>query len=217
MLTATEDRRLLVVTESIGYGGTESHLLAVLPRIAEAGWQISVFCLTERGERAAELEDAGVRVLAARRLAGRSRRHLLFPINAGVAASQLYALARRWRPHIAHFFLPAPYIIGTPIAMAAQIPVKIMSRRSLSHYQRNWPGARRLESLLHARMTAITGNCGTIIRELVEEGVPESKLRLIYNGIDPSGVVPGRGEARAALGLDDRRFHRGDGRQSHPL
>ncbi|HUU23953.1 MAG TPA: glycosyltransferase [Methyloceanibacter sp.] len=206
MLASAEDRRLLVVTESLGYGGTESHLLAVLPRIAKAGWQIAVFCLTERGERAAELEKAGVRVLAPRKLASRHQRRLLFPIQAGIAGSQLYALARRWRPHIAHFFLPAPYIIGTPVAVAARVPVKIMSRRSLAHYQRNWPGARRLESLLHTRMTAITGNCGAIMRELVAEGVPESKLRLIYNGIDPDGVMPGRSEARAALGLDADAF-----------
>jgi len=202
MHNTPERRRLLVVTESLGYGGTQSHLLAVLPRIAESGWQVSVFCVTERGERAPNLERAGVRVLAPPKLASRQQRRLLFPVHAGIVVAQLYALARRWRPHIAHFFLPGPYILGTPAAMAARVPIKIMSRRSLADYQRNWPGAKRLESRLHAKMAAITGNCRAIIGELIEEGVPESKLRLIYNGIDPSDFKPGRAEARAALGLD---------------
>ena len=44
------DRRLLVVTESLGVGGTESHLLRTLPRLVAAGWSVATFCLTERGE-----------------------------------------------------------------------------------------------------------------------------------------------------------------------
>jgi hypothetical protein len=30
-------------------------------------------------------------------------------------------------------------LIGANVAIAARIPIKIMSRRSLSDYQRNWP------------------------------------------------------------------------------
>jgi glycosyltransferase involved in cell wall biosynthesis len=37
---------------------------------------------------------------------------------------------------------------------------------------------------------------------LIEEGIPESKVRLIYNGIEVSPVLPDRNEARQALGLD---------------
>ena len=87
--------------------------------------------------------------------------------------------------------------------MAAQIPIKIMSRRSLAHYQQNWMGARHVERLLHSRMSAIVGNCRAIIRELMDEGVPEAKLRLIYNGIEPEVPRQDKGAARAALGLDD--------------
>ena len=176
--------------------------MTVLPRLAEAGLDISVFCLAERGPRAAELEQAGVRVLAASRLASRREKRLLYPLQAGLDCSALYAFARQWRPHVAHFFLPGPYLLGAPVAMAAQIPIKVMSRRSLAHYQQNWMGARHIERLLHSRMTAIVGNCNAILRELMAEGVPEAKLRLIYNGIEPSGRAQDKGEARAALGLD---------------
>jgi glycosyltransferase involved in cell wall biosynthesis len=201
MLNAAPERRILIVAEALGYGGTEAHLVAVLPRLAEAGLSISVFCLAERGPRAAELEQVGVRVLAASRLANRRKKRLLYPLQAGLDCSALYAFARQWHPHVAHFFLPGPYLLGTPVAMAAQIPIKVMSRRSLAHYQRNWRGARHVERLLHSRMTAIVGNCKAIIRELVDEGIPEAKLRLIYNGIEATGAQDKR-EARATLGLD---------------
>lgn len=202
MLDTSPERRILIVAEALGYGGTESHLVTVLPRLAEAGLDISVFCLAERGPRAVELEQAGIRVLATSPLASRRERRLLYPLQAGRDCSALYAFARQWRPHVAHFFLPGPYLLGAPIAMAAQIPIKVMSRRSLAHYQQNWRGARQVERLLHSRMTAIVGNCNAILRELMAEGVPEAKLRLIYNGIEPSGRAQDKGAARAALGLD---------------
>ena len=202
MLNAAPERRILIVAEALGYGGTESHLVTVLPRLADAGLDVAVFCLAERGPRAVELEQAGVRVLAASRLANRREKRLLYPLQAGLDCSALYAFARQWRPHVAHFFLPGPYLLGTPVAMAAQIPIRVMSRRSLAHYQQNWMGARQIERLLHSRMTAIVGNCSAILRELMEEGVPEAKLRLIYNGIEPSGRVQDKGEARATLNLD---------------
>ena len=176
MLNAAPERRILIVAEALGYGGTESHLVTVLPRLADAGLYVAVFCLAERGPRAVELEQAGVRVLAASRLANRREKRLLYPLQAGLDCSALYAFARQWRPHVAHFFLPGPYLLGTPVAMAAQIPIRVMSRRSLAHYQQNWMGARHIERLLHSRMTAIVGNCSAILRELMEEGVPEAKL-----------------------------------------
>ena len=202
MLNAAPERRILIVAEALGYGGTESHLVTVLPRLAEAGLSIAVFCLADRGPRAVELEQAGVRVLAASRLANRREKPLLYPLQAGLDCSALYAFARQWRPQVAHFFLPGPYLLGTPVAVAAQIPIKVMSRRSLAHYQQNWRGARHVERLLHSRMTAIVGNCNAILRELMDEGVPEAKLRLIYNGIEPAGRAQDKREARAALGLD---------------
>ena len=41
------------------------------------------------------------------------------------------------------------------------------------------------------------------MRQLIEEGIPETKVRLIYNGIDVSRALPDRAEARRALGIND--------------
>ena len=56
-------RRLLVVGESLGIGGTETHLIRLLPPLAARGWDTTVYCITERGRRADQLEAAGIRVI----------------------------------------------------------------------------------------------------------------------------------------------------------
>jgi glycosyltransferase involved in cell wall biosynthesis len=196
-------RRLLVVTESLGVGGTESHLIRTLPHVAASGWEVVTFCLTERGERAEQVEKAGVKVQVSPRLARRKGSVLRYPAHVALAANKLYWLMRRWRPDIAHFYLPGPYLIGAHVAIAAHVPVKIMSRRSLSDYQRNWPLVAKLEGRLHTKMSAVIGNSQAVVRQLIEEGVPGSKVRLIYNGIEVSPTLPDRGESRRALALDD--------------
>ncbi len=60
----SQEERLLVVTESLGVGGTESHLMRLLPELAKRGWDIAAFCLTDRGARAGSLEAAGVEVFS---------------------------------------------------------------------------------------------------------------------------------------------------------
>jgi glycosyltransferase involved in cell wall biosynthesis len=195
-------RRLLVVTESLGVGGTESHLIRTLPRLAASGWSVLTFCLTERGERAEQVEAAGVEVAAPPGLARRKGSFLRYPAHVALATNSLYWLMWRWRPHIAHFYLPGPYLIGAHVAIAARIPIKIMSRRSLSDYQRNWPLVAKLERRLHTNMDAVIGNSRAVVRQLIEEGIPETKVRLIYNGIEVLPVLPDRNEARQALGLD---------------
>jgi len=202
-LQSNSGHRLLVVTESLGVGGTESHLIRTLPRLAASGWSVVTFCLTERGERAEQVEAAGVEVAASPRLARRKGSFLRYPAHVALATNNLYWLMRRWRPQIAHFYLPGPYLIGANVAIAARIPIKIMSRRSLSDYQRNWPLVAKLERRLHAKMDAVIGNSRAVVRQLIDEGIPETKVRLIYNGIDVLPVLPDRNEARQALGLDN--------------
>jgi glycosyltransferase involved in cell wall biosynthesis len=86
------------------------------------------------------------------------------------------------------------------------VPIKIMSRRSLSGYQQNWPMVARVERLLHGRMDAVTGNSGAVVGQLRAEGIPEAKLRLIYNGIDIDARPPSRVAARQQLDIDPDAF-----------
>jgi hypothetical protein len=88
-----------------------------------------------------------------------------------------------WR-QIAHFYLPGPYLIGAHVAIAARTPIKVMSRRSLLGYQRNWPAVARLERRLHGKMDAVIGNSRAVVRELLYEGVPETRYENSYSTLN---------------------------------
>jgi len=196
------ERRLLVVTESLGIGGTEAHLVRILVPLTLRGWRIAIYCLDSRGIHADDVEAAGIKVVSS----GRSQRGNRGSRSLGGVArnvSHLFRFMRQWRPHIAHFYLPGPYIIGAPLAIAAGTPVKIMSRRSLARYQERRPVLAWLERRLHKAMDVVVGNSRAVLSELAAEGVSTSKIRLIYNGIDPSMRFPERRGARRDLGISD--------------
>jgi glycosyltransferase involved in cell wall biosynthesis len=197
-IEAKETPRLLIVTESFGVGGTESHLIRTLPLLKQQGFSIAAFCLSARGSRAGEVESAGIEISTPANDSGRGFRR---PWRLASAAPRLYGLMRRFQPDIAHFYLPGPYVIGAPVAIAARVPVKVMSRRSLSDYQANWPVAAAIERRLHGTLAAAVGNSRAVVDELRGEGVPEERLRLIYNGVDLPVSAPPRETARARFGL----------------
>jgi glycosyltransferase involved in cell wall biosynthesis len=85
-----------------------------------------------------------------------------------------------------------------------------MGRRSLNNYQRRQhPQLARIETWLHRSMDLIVGNSRRVVRQLVEEeGVPETKTRLIYNGLDLArfSQLRDRNVVRSALDLDPDTF-----------
>jgi glycosyltransferase involved in cell wall biosynthesis len=199
--------RILFVTESFGIGGTEAHLLELLPSLQAKGFDTAAFCFSELGARARVLQDAGVPITAASGIGTARKRSLLAPIRLAGGAAMLLGLIKRWRPTIIHFFLPGPYLAGAPTSIFAGVPIKIMSRRSLSDYQRKWPGAASLERMLHPHMDAVLGNSRAVVDELIgKEGCPESQVRLIYNGVRISENQTTRAEAAAVLGLSEQAF-----------
>lgn len=138
--------RLLVATESLGIGGTESHLVRLLVPLATQGWDTTIFCLTGFGQHIDQLKAAGIRILSAPWPANPHTHSARNPAQVALAANRLFWLMRRLRPQIAHFYLPGPYLVGAPLAIAAGTPIKIMSRRSLSRYQQRRPLLARIFS-----------------------------------------------------------------------
>lgn len=196
---------ILFVIGTLEVGGTERHLATLAPALVKLGWSVSVYSLAGDGALRDEIQGEGVEVLvppfkaAAARSSGVGR--LAQSVRIG---AHLYRVMRERRPAIVHFFLPAAYLVGAPAAIAAGVPVRIMSRRSLNVYQRGYPLVSNLERRLHRRMTAILGNSRSVVRELSEdERVPARRLGLIYNGIDVARFTDAGSQdaTRAALRL----------------
>ncbi len=203
-------RGLLFVIGSLDLGGAERHVAQLAPRLKALGWRPTIYCLGRLGRQAQSVEENGVEVVSppmALSLASGGR--LVKALGLALSALKLSLVMAKRRPAIVHFFLPAAYIIGAPLAILARIPVRVMSRRSLNVYQESHPFARRLEPVLHRRMSAILANSERVRRQLIEEeGCDPAHVELIHNGVDTDLFHPAaeRAAARRELGLDPHAF-----------
>lgn len=201
--------KILYVIGSMEVGGAEQHLLRVAGALAARGWQPTVFALDPHGPLTPAFEAAGVPVQGVSLPASWIRwlRHPRVIAWTGLLASMFLLVWTYWRfrPQVAHFFLPAAYIVGGTASLLAPSLLRVMSRRSLNHYQAQHRLFRRIELWLHTRMDLVCGNSAAVIRDLQSEGVAWDRLRLIYNGIEIGRFQArrSRAEVRAELGIED--------------
>lgn len=168
--------RILFITTCLDVGGTERHLLWLLPELSAAGYEVSLFVLKSGGALTGEFRDAGVPLYEPTR----TEYKLIRLISAG------YTLMRHLvsnRYDIVHCYLPAAYIVGSLCALVTTRAVRVMSRRSLNLYQNDKPLLRRVERALHPLMRRIVGNSEAVLSNLRDEEVDESQLVLIHNGV----------------------------------
>jgi glycosyltransferase involved in cell wall biosynthesis len=184
---------VLFVISDLGIGGSERQLAVLASALAQASVSVAVYSVTD-GPVREQLERAGVELMLGSASNGGGASRVI------ATACDLFRVMRRRRPRVAHFFLPLAYLIGAPIALLARVPVRIMSRRSLNNYQRNF-GVRIIERVWHRTTHAVLGNSRGVVAQLKEEGVPPERLGLIYNGVEPRRVAATRVAARAAFGL----------------
>lgn len=200
--TSVRKGTILIVIGELEIGGAERHLQQILPRLRQRGWQVAVYCLGRPGKLAPAFESGGVEVIAPPVSSDGRRHRLLYRIlRLSLASVGLWLVLIRRRPDVVHFFLPLAYLIGAPIAMAALCSCRAVSRRSLNDYQAGYPIVRRLEGLFHRRMRGLLGNSKAVVAQLVEEGAPAQRIRLLYNGIEPMVSCRARAEVRDSLGV----------------
>lgn len=198
--------RILYVTGSLDLGGAEKHLSDVLPRLRQAGFDVAVFSITTPGFYAKELQRLGVPVYAA----FESKKLLLLPkfirnlVLFVASVVRLVITIRDYRPKTLHMFLPAAYIVGATASVISPKVNLVMSRRSRNLYQKNYFFIGRLERFLHRRMDVLLGNSMRVLQDLVDEGAPPDRLRLIYNGVSTSDCAErsNTDELRSRFGID---------------
>lgn len=203
-MRAPRPPRLTIVTLTLDTGGTERHIAAIAPRIAKAGFDVSIICLGRPGAQADEVRRQGVRVVGPRIGAQRfnaSRGSTALALSAGISLLARELLTRR--PDFAHFFLPLPYLAGGTLSRFTRVPHLVMSRRSQNDYQAKRPGLARREHKLHRRMSLILANSRRVYDELVGEGADPTRTGLIYNGLDLARFQHSgdRDGARSKLGI----------------
>lgn len=187
---------ILVVIPKLPVGGTEKHLLEVLPRLDRRRFAVTLFTTRGAGALDDRLRAKGVTVKTAPGI---------FPgqWNVIIAGFTLLGVLLKLRPAVVHFFLPEAYLIGGLCSLLTGRCRRIMSRRSLNHYQQQRPLSARLERWLHKRMDAVLGNSQKVVDQLRDEGVVEDRLGLIPNGIDMARYSGGdKAECRSRLNVN---------------
>ncbi|CAN5171382.1 glycosyltransferase [soil metagenome] len=193
--------RIVIVTGKLDRGGAEQHIVRIAPALKSAGIDIELFLLERGGVLEKELADQGVVIRGLNRSTGLMR-HLVH------SSYELFRYLRAARPDAVHFFLPQPYLVGSVVAMAARQRVRIMSRRSLNHYQWRHPLLARFERWLHRSTSVLLGNSKAVIEQLEQESAEHDRIALIHNGI----VLPNlpsldmRAHVRAELGVSGAAF-----------
>jgi glycosyltransferase involved in cell wall biosynthesis len=202
--------KILYVIGSLEVGGAEQHLLRISGALAARGWEPTVFVLNPGGPLTSAFQAAGVPVIGVSLPVGFIRliRHPRVIAWSALLLQVLMLVWTHWRlrPQVAHFFLPTAYIVGGVASLLSPPLLRVMSRRSLNHYQAKHRLFTKVELWLHQKMDLVSGNSKAVIAQLREEGLPDSKLRLIYNGLDVHSFHAhrGRSEVREELGVGEK-------------
>ncbi|MBL4757456.1 MAG: glycosyltransferase [Rhizobiales bacterium] len=194
------------VIGSLMRGGAEMHLAQLLPVLKQRGWEVSVFLIGPTGPVANDLQKAGIKIAPKQSvrvppwLPVWLRRVTRFTL----LSPKFLFFAWHQRRGIIHFFLPEAFIIGGMLTFSWHRRL-IMSRRGMTTYRSKYPSpVIAIERFLQHRMKLLLGNSARVVDELLSDGVPKERVRLIYNGLaldrlDPPGAI--REKLRDELGI----------------
>ncbi len=191
----------MFVIGTLDVGGAERHLSYVLPELKRKGVHPALFVMNGDGPLRATFEKGGVPIIFGRQPIAWIERTIAwiiahFPpktktptvfvlrlIQFAWDIRRLPALLLQNRSAVLHCFLPGAVIFGGTIAAMTFHPRKVFSRRSMNFYQ----SSRRFWGWLDRKITGtgryILGNSRAVVQNLIDEGQPKQRVRLIYNGI----------------------------------
>lgn len=202
--------RIAYVIGSMEIGGAEQHVLRTAQGLRSLGFSPEVFTLVPGGPLTQPFLDSGIKVTGAQLpdIITKIVRHKRAVAWLGLlhSSATLWWFYWRRRFDVVHFFLPAAYIVGGVVALAGPRMHRLMSRRSLNHYQAKHRLFRHVEHWLHPTMDVVCGNSRAVLDDLAAEGVQPEKLRLIYNGVDLARFqnAKPRGEVRSDLRISEQ-------------
>ena len=176
--------RILFLIRSLGVGGAERQLTVTAAGYAKRGHEVVVVTFYGGGALETELLEAGVRVINLNRSSRWSLVRFL---------RKLIDVLRRESPDIVYSFLSASNIFATLAKRFASGPIYVWGVRS-SDQPANYPRFVRLSFWIEARLSRFAvliianSKCGAAVA--VARGFPESKVRVVHNGIDTARFSP---------------------------
>ena len=189
--------RVMYVVPDLGPGGAERHVTTLILRLDPARFTCSAVCIGAEGELFGDLVRAGIPAVALRR----TKRQAL------AALAGLVREMRRRRPDVVVVLGYNAEMLGRIAAIIAGVPHRVVWVHNCGDLGGDTRVRRLADRLLDRHTDAYFGVARAQTRYLVEDlGYPAHKIRIIHNGVDPTGYRPADEQrARALLGIDPQR------------
>lgn len=175
----TSSPTLIRVITWLPVGGIERRLVAVVPRLKELGWNARVVCVRERGPLASELEEQGIPVD-------------VIPFRSRLAPGGLKQLAGYFRQHqarVVHSHMYRSNIPATVSGALARVPVVFGQIHNVDSWDNNRQAL--MDRALARFRTGTLAVSRAVQRDVMQRlHLPETKVPLLYNGIDVDAFVP---------------------------
>src|SRR5438128_2152113 len=172
---------ILHMQKVAGISGSEGHLLSLLPRLRERGWDVRMLMLHENEPGAWDF---------ARALRARGVPLDAMPLRADfdpVAFVRLTAYLMRLRPAILHTHLVHADAYGLLAGTVARVPLRFSTKHGFNEF-REAPyfglADRAFASLAHVHI-AISRGLARYLEEV--EGFDDESFEIVHYGIDPNG------------------------------
>lgn len=194
--------RVLIAVGSMEVGGTERQILEICRGLSADQFDISVVTVGDKGPLRDALEETGTNVysLGIRRdKVGETRLQRALRLVRSVP--RFRALLRKIRPQIIHAFLLEMSVVSAAARWPRGRPPLIVSKRSLVRWIARDPIYFRLARWCNRQADLLLANSKAVARDAIEnEGADESKLKVVFNGVDVARFAPSLPDA--ALGCE---------------
>lgn len=172
-ITASAPVSIVHLVHTLHLGGLEKVVYDLVRCTDREAFSLRVICLGEIGALGSQVEACGVPV------------ETLDVYDKGPLAG-IRALSRRLRalrPDVLHTHNSIPHLVGAPAARLCGVPAVVHTRHG-RHLFRGWKTGlvNRLACRWTQRMVAVSEDAARIARK--HDRVPESKLLVVWNGID---------------------------------
>jgi glycosyltransferase involved in cell wall biosynthesis len=177
-------RTVLHVQKVAGISGSEAHLLSLLPRLKERGWDVRFLMLHQHEPGAWEFADA---------LESRGVPLDAIPMRADVdpiAFMRFVGYVARMRPAILHTHLVHADAYGQIVGLLTDLPVRLSTKHGFNEFREGRVfalGDRLIAAAADAQISISRG----LARYLVDtEGFAEGSFEIVHYGIDAGPEPP---------------------------
>ena len=181
---------------TLGVGGAETQVSALVRRLRGRGWEPTVVSLLPDGVVAEGLREAGIAVTSLGMRRGIADPRAIF---------RLAGVFRRTRPDVVHAHMVHANLLARAARVVAPVPVLVCTAHNVDEEGRARELGYRLTDGLSDLLTNVSRHATERYRAL---GLARAgKLRYVPNGVDLERFradLAARQATRASLGLDDR-------------